>query len=294
MASTGPNTGAGSTPALDLRWTAGVDLPAFSELLHAALDDFNPIAIHEADAGDCWRVFFKDRAARDRAAASLAADFPAELAEIRAEDVADEEWARRSQSRLHAVRVGRLIVAPPWDVPPSVDADAMVIVIDPSMGFGTGHHQTTRLCLGLLQEIALADRHAIDVGTGSGVLAIAAARLGAAAVIALDDDADALANAEANVSLNDVKAVVSLAHADLAAFRSAPAAVVTANLTGAVLVRHADALRRLVADNGALIVSGFAVEESAGVVAAIGATIEREVSEGEWAAARLRVPAAGS
>jgi ribosomal protein L11 methyltransferase len=281
-----------STPALDLRWQAGVDLPAFCELLHAALDDFAPLAIQDAEDG--WRVFFRDRAARDRAVASLSTSYPTELAEIRPLDVADEDWARRSQAQLHAVRVGRLIVAPPWDVPPAIDDGAIVVVIDPSMGFGTGHHQTTRLCLSLLQEIELTGRRAIDVGTGSGVLAIATARLGAGGVIALDDDADALANAEANVLMNDVTAAVSLVHADLAEFRAAPAAVVTANLTGAVLRRHAGALRALVAGDGALIVSGFAVEEAAGVAAAFGATVEREVSEGEWAAVMLRFRSAGS
>ena len=82
---------------------------------------------------------------------------------------------------------------------------------------------------------------------------------------------------------------VSLVHADLAEFRAAPAAVVTANLTGAVLGRHAGALRALVAEGGALIVSGFAVEEAPGVAAAFGATVEREVFEGEWAAVLLRL-----
>lgn len=283
-----------STPALDLRWKAGVDAPAFSELLYAALDDFAPVAIHglpsAADgADDGLRVFFKDRLGRDRAAAALSAAFAADLAALRSHEVEDDDWARRSQAHLHAVRVGRVIVAPPWDLPPATDDGTVVVIIDPSTGFGTGHHQTTRLCLSLLQEIALEHGSAIDVGTGSGVLAIAAAKLGASRAIGLDDDADALANAESNVAANGVRAAISLVHADLAAFQSPPAAVVTANLTGAVLARHAAALRALVAPGGALIVSGFAVEDTAEVVAALAATVEHAVSEGEWAAARLRL-----
>jgi ribosomal protein L11 methyltransferase len=277
------------TPALDLRWNAGLDAAAFCELLHAALDDFAPIAVHEDEAGDEWRVFFKDRDARDRAAASLAAAFPTELTRIHPDDVADEEWARRSQAHLRSVRAGRVVVAPPWDVPAAAE-DVIVVVIDPSTGFGTGHHETTRLCLRLLQDVGLDGARVIDVGTGSGVLAIAAARLGAREAIALDEDPDALANAAANVVMNGVEHAVAIERADLADFHAAPADVVTANLTGAVLQRHAERLRALVAPGGALIASGFTVDESAAVIAAFGAAVDRTASEGAWMAVRFNLP----
>ena len=137
-------------------------------------------------------------------------------------DVPDEEWARRSQANLTPVRIGHIVVAPPWlapdPVPPAYDLQPVpnrirhsadhLIVIDPSTGFGTGHHETTRLCLSLLQRIELFGRRVIDVGTGSGVLAIAAALLGASSVVALDEDPEALRNARENVARNNVATLV--------------------------------------------------------------------------------------
>jgi ribosomal protein L11 methyltransferase len=238
-------------------------------------------------------VFFRTRAARDAATAALRDGFGDRLTAIEAVEVADEEWARRSQAGLRAVRVGRLTIAPPWDASAAESTDELIL-IDPSTGFGTGHHETTRLCLSLLQELDLANRRVLDVGTGSGVLAIAAARLGAPTVTAIDDDPDALRNAAENAALNGAVGDVSFVQADLAAFHAPPADVVTANLTGAVLVRHAGVLATLTADGGAIIVSGFAIAEGTEVAAAIGGSIERRLHEGDWAALLLRRPRTGS
>ena len=139
------------------------------ELLHAALAAHDVSAIDEPSE-DQWRVFFHDASDRDAALTRLRE----QLAELRFDpfDAADENWAARSQESLRAVKVGRIIVAPPWDTP-------ITLVIRPSMGFGTGHHATTRLCLAALQQISLDRCTVLDVGAGSAVLAIAASLLGA-------------------------------------------------------------------------------------------------------------------
>jgi ribosomal protein L11 methyltransferase len=248
-----------------------------ADLLQAALTDYAIAAIEETSE-DSWRVFFQDEAERTRALEALAQRFPSLTLEPL--DVADDDWAARSQASLHAIQVGRIIVAPPWDMPTT-------IVIQPSMGFGTGHHATTRLCLAALQRLPLAGRSVLDVGTGSGVLAIAANRLGAAEVTGLDDDADAIHAAWENLALNP-GATVSLIVGDLRSTELVPADVILANLTGSLLVASAERLRKLTNARGRLILSGFQTHEDADVVAAYGAfTVEQRSEEDGWVCVTL-------
>ncbi len=247
------------------------------DLLQAALVDFDVEAIDEsAPAG--WRVFFRTAAERHRAHAALAAEFPALT--FAAADIADEDWAARSQASLKAVRVGQLIVAPPWDVP-------TVITIRPSMGFGTGHHATTRLCLAALQAVEVTGRSVIDVGTGSGVLAIAASLLGAVDVRGIDDDADAIHAAWDNLALNPA-AVVSLLVGDLRTTTLEPADIVFGNLTGGLLMASSDVIRALAAPRGRLILSGFQMHEEAALVASFAPfVVERREDEDTWVCVTL-------
>jgi ribosomal protein L11 methyltransferase len=278
-----------SWPALEIQ-QAGADT---RDLIQAFLTDFAVVAIDDNNPGVSV-VFFHDPAERDRTASALRAQFPA--VGVRAIDVPDEDWAARSQARLRAIQVGNIVVAPPWDVPEaavgaSVGAGfsrPMVITIEPSMGFGTGHHATTRLCLAALQQIDLRGRSVIDVGTGSGVLAIAALRLGAAAVLAIDDDPDAIAAAEGNVALNG-ESRIALEIMDL---RSSPIGqfdIVVANLTGGLLVASAARLKSFVAPMGRLVLSGFMDHEERGVLGAFeGCVRESRAQEDEWICGVLR------
>jgi ribosomal protein L11 methyltransferase len=314
-----------SYPALDLRFAPGPGAGAFQDMLYAELDAFEPVAIQEHETGDGWRVFFRTPELRDAAGGALAAEFGNALLELVAQDVDDEDWARRSQASLRAVRIGRIVVAPPWEAsldgqtppagtqdpgsgirgatpapvaqsrgekadpasriphPGGVSSRDILIIIDPSMGFGTGHHATTRLCLELLQRVAVTGRSVIDVGTGSGVLALAARALGASRVTAVDNDPDALQNARENIARNGASAI-EVVQSDLSSATLPAADIVLANLTAAVLQRHAEALSRLVADGGLLIASGFSGAESEAVAAAFATAPREVVHQGEWAA----------
>jgi len=256
-------------PALDVR-----NIP---ELFEAALTDYRVTAINEGD--EVWRVFFHDAAERDRAAVGLREQF--EGLSIEPVDVPDEDWAARSQASLRAIQIGRIIVAPPWDAP-------VPVIIQPSMGFGTGHHATTRLCLAALQQRELRGKTVIDVGTGSGVLAIAASLLGAANVIGVDDDQDAIAAARENLALN-AGARVTLRVEDIRQMDPANADLVLANLTGALLISCADRLRQLTDIGGRLILSGFMVREERDVLQAFAPlTVEHRGQEEEWVCVTLR------
>jgi ribosomal protein L11 methyltransferase len=151
------------------------------------------------------------------------------------------------------------------------------------MGFGTGHHATTRIVLKALQHLRLQDQTVLDIGCGSGILAIAAVALGARSAIGIDIDPDALANARENVDLNRVGGRVRLEEGD---FRAMPlrAGLVLANLTGALLERSATTLAALVEPGGFLVASGFTESERASVVPALERVLALQTlaQEEEW------------
>jgi ribosomal protein L11 methyltransferase len=156
------------------------------------------------------------------------------------------------------------------------------------MGFGTGHHATTRLCLAALQSIDLRDRFVLDAGTGSGLLAIAAVALGATGALGIDDDPDAIAAAMENLAFNGVTNV-EFAIRDLMKEELPTADVVVANLTGALVVRAAGRLLKAVRPGGVLIVSGVLASEGVEVRQAFAnQSLVADVQEDEWLAFTIR------
>ena len=293
-----------SWPALVLRAN---QLDDSEELVSAVLADFAAVAIQDLAGRPLppgglwdptyppipdppptplhWNVCFSDPDERDRAAEAITALLPA--LSIQRVDLPDEDWAARSQATLTAVRAGAFIVAPPWDLPPE-DVDAAVIVIEPSMGFGTGHHATTRMCLRLLSGVDVVDKTVLDLGTGSGVLSMAAALMGARRVIGIDVDQDAINSAETSANLNTLPDTITFVVSD---FRHDPpqqAELILANLTGGMLTSSAAAIGALVRPGGQLILSGFDHTEVDRVTGAFTGFDERaRLSEDNWIALLL-------
>ncbi len=285
-------------PALDVR---GAD----SEFVLALVDDYAPSAVEDVDDGVC--VYFATAERRDQAQAAVAAAMPD--ARLTTRDVDDEDWAKRSQQNLTPITVGRITVTPPWFVeipagnqanggsapdlrPPTSD---LQVVILPSMGFGTGHHATTRLCLAAMQAVDVAGRRVLDVGTGSGVLALAAAALGSGDALGIDFDPDAITNADENLELNPGLTGVRFEVVDVKDAALPSSDIVFANLTGAVLIQNALQLRGAVAPGGTLIVSGLQTHEREDVIAAFSpATIHWTADELDWVAIAFNFPGMGT
>lgn len=292
-------------PALVLRAKA---VDESEELVSALLADCNPVAIHDLAERPLppgglwdptyppipeppptplhWKVCFSDAGDRARAAEAIRALVPG-LA-IEAMDLPDEDWAARSQRSLTAVRAGRFIIAPPWDLPQE-PVDATVIVIEPSMGFGTGHHATTRMCVQLLGEIDVSDQTVLDLGTGSGVLSMAAALGGARRVVGIDVDEDAIGSAKASARLNTLPDTITFQVSDFRKVPPTPADLVLANLTGGMLTSSATLIAALVRTGGALVLSGFDRGESEGVRRAFSEFAEAaRLVEDDWVALLLK------
>jgi ribosomal protein L11 methyltransferase len=171
----------------------------------------------------------------------------------------DQDWVRLTQSQFEPIPVGnRLLITPTWHLSEqsiaAATADSRItIILDPGLAFGTGSHPTTRLCLRWLEQQDLGGRTVIDYGCGSGILAIAAAKLGALGVIGVDIDPQALTSTQSNAQINQVSI-------DLRSTRDrlpTPADVVVANILATPLKLLAPVLQALVASGGYLVLAGL-------------------------------------
>ena len=232
-----------------------------AEVAHARLAALAPAGWEERElTGGLELVVYGDEAL----AATLAVHFGAVFA-----SEVEPGWQERWREFHRPVRVGRLWVGPPWETPPS---GLTALVIEPAQAFGTGGHATTRLCLELLEG---PDRGSVlDVGCGSGVLAIAAAKLGFAPVVAVDVDPQAVEATERNGADNGV--VLDVRHADLRDAELPEADLALANIT-------VDAVEELSGKlhSPRLITSGYLVFDEPSLE---GYEVERRLEEAGWAA----------
>jgi ribosomal protein L11 methyltransferase len=199
--------------------------------------------------------------------------------------VPDIDWSEAWKARITAHDLGALTVAPPW-LAESLDA-ARTIVIEPGMAFGTGEHATTRGVVRLLPARLRGGDVVADLGAGSAVLSIAAAKLGAARVYAIELDADAIADAEANVARNGVADRVHVFEGDAGALLPlvAPVQLVLANIISSVLIELLPSIAQALTTGGSAILSGILLDERSTmleVLAVHGWTILAEDAEDIW------------
>jgi ribosomal protein L11 methyltransferase len=204
--------------------------------------------------------------------------------------VDEEDWAESWKEHFHVERFGeRIVVVPSWRAFEPREQD-VVITLDPGMAFGTGQHETTRMCLEALERAVRAGARVLDVGCGSGILSIAAAKLGAREVLAVDVDANCVRITDENARANAVDGVVRARVGSAGAgwpFEAHAAGfdVVIANIIARVIVELATSLVGALASEGRLIASGIIGEREAETVTALeasGARIDAVRAMGEW------------
>lgn len=230
------------------------------------------------------------------AMASRLAELAGEPVEVSWEWRDGADWDREWRRGLAPRRVGaRFVVTPSWCAYEPLAGDR-VLVIDPEMAFGTGEHATTRGCLRLLESVVAEGAAVLDVGTGSGVLAIAAAALGATRVDAIDSDPVAIDAAVRNAERNRVGerirfAVEEALPSGLDARPDGSYDLITANILSSILMPILPSFRRLVRPGGAVVLGGILRSEAAAMEAALaaaGLTLEVADEEEEWWSARAR------
>lgn len=208
-------------------------------------------------------------------------------------EVPDANWVAVTQSQFEPIAVGpRLWVVPSWHVPPTSASDAIVLRLDPGMAFGTGDHPTTRLCLSWLDTQLAPGQSLIDYGCGSGILAIAAKKLGAGDVRGTDIDDQAIIAARANAVDNNVEIPFTSSRD----FAAPPADVVIANILSNPLKVLAPLLTSLVAPGGRLVLSGVLERQWEDVAAAYAPrfTLERWAGDSGWVCLVGRASAKGA
>lgn len=266
-----------------------------AEAVGQALIERGSLGVWEHDSGTIT-AYFPGDTPQERLQAILkeaqswgAADSPSTVTEV-----PEQDWVARWKASLTPLRVTpRLVIVPSWQTYQAGPGE-QVVVLDPGMAFGTGHHETTRMCLELLDEHLGSGRasNVLDLGTGSGILAIAAARLGALRVVASDIDPVARETAARNVEINALMALMALVTVvdAEAGWRLGPYELIVANLTAEDLSDLMPLIAENLAPEGTAILSGILASRESVVAHALAAAdlrVTRRRGAGEWAAVEV-------
>jgi ribosomal protein L11 methyltransferase len=235
-------------------------------------------------------AYFDAQADGEEIARNIEAEFArtgltSALQSISISEIQDQDWMQKWKEGFEPVEIGtRLMVAPSWKLP-ELSTDRIIIQIDPGMAFGTGTHETTRLCLEAIER-CWQGGSLLDVGTGTGILAIAAAKLSPGSrIVAIDIDPQAAQVARENAEINGVAAFVEIAGGEPRDFCGLTFDIVVANLTAEVIISLIDDLATCLASDGLMILSGILTTLASDVERAVNRlglkTIERREA-GEW------------
>ena len=202
-------------------------------------------------------------------------------------DVMEEDWASSWKEFFHPIKVGeRIVIKPSWEEYVPMNND-LVIELDPGMAFGTGTHHTTAMCCRVLEDVVQPGSVVFDIGTGSGILAVAAAKLGASSVQAVDFDKIAVRVAKENIGINNVQNLVQVSQSDLLAGVNGQADVIVANIVADIVIKLLPDLPARLKENGVFIASGIITERLSDVTTAMLAqdlVIDKVIEEGGWVA----------
>ncbi|MGG6437492.1 50S ribosomal protein L11 methyltransferase [Saccharococcus caldoxylosilyticus] len=203
-------------------------------------------------------------------------------------EVNEEEWATAWKKYYNPVKISeKFTIVPTWEVYEPVSSDELIIELDPGMAFGTGTHPTTVMCIQALEKYVKPGDKVIDVGTGSGILSIAAAMLGAKSVRALDLDPVAVDSARLNVKLNKVQHIVTVSQNNLLDHIDERANIIVANILAEIILRFVDDAYRLLEKDGYFITSGIIQAKKQEVkdgLTAAGFVIEETLVMEDWVA----------
>lgn len=184
------------------------------------------------------------------------------LNKMKTSEVDEEDWATAWKQYYHPVKIsGRFTIVPTWETYTPVDSDELIVELDPGMAFGTGTHPTTVMCMQALEKYVEKDTIVVDVGTGSGVLSIGAAMLGAKRVQALDLDEVAVTAAKENVELNHVSHIVEVKQGNLLETITEKPDVIVANILADIIMSFSQDAAQLLDQDGLFIVSGVIEEK---------------------------------
>jgi ribosomal protein L11 methyltransferase len=252
-------------------------------VIEAIAPDFEKVTVRTVVPGDD-----KDRLREIEVLLALMGQaLPRGLPEPRLQTIGETDWAESWKENFQVVRLGRqLAIKPSWrDYEPQ--ADELVIEIDPGLAFGSGLHPTTQLCLRILEDLPLKGQRLFDVGTGSGILGLAALKLGAAYVRAVDLDEVAVRVAAENFASNGLAERAETAVGSAADYGAEPWPVVVANILAHVLIEIMPHLASSLAPKGHLILSGMIAGQEQAVVAAaqeLGLDIIERTMMEDWVA----------